>query len=201
MESGLLSVNKAITEMRRKEVIKNLEDIRVKETKKAEGIFDVIVTDPPWPMEKIERDVAPNQVVFEYPTMTIEEIKNIKYNTAPDCHLWLWTTHKFLPIAFDILKEWNAKYVCTFVWHKSGGFQPFNLPQYNCEFALYARIGIPQFIDLKNLKVCFDAPRGRHSAKPEIFYEMVKRITAGRRLDDFSREKHDGFEPQGKEAK
>lgn len=33
-----------------------------------DGKYRVIVIDPPWQMEKIERDVRPNQVGFEYPT-------------------------------------------------------------------------------------------------------------------------------------
>jgi hypothetical protein len=36
--------------------------------------FGTIVIDPPWEMEKIERDVRPNQVAFDYPTMSVGEI-------------------------------------------------------------------------------------------------------------------------------
>ena len=193
-------LTKAIQDMARIEVSEKIKGISTNEVKRPDGVFDVIVIDPPWPIEKIERDVAPNQVGLDYPTMTIEEIKALKIPYADNCHVWLWTTQKYLPVAFEILKEWGLKYVCTFVWHKPGGFQPFGLPQYNCEFALYARRGSPKFVDLKDLKLCFDAPRTGHSEKPEVFYDMVRRITIGRRLDMFNRRKIEGFETWGNEA-
>lgn len=177
-----------------------LEDISTLEAKAVEGVFDVIVIDPPWPMQKIERDVRPNQTDFDYPTMSEAELEALNVPAADDCHVWLWTTHKFLPMAFRLLDVWNLKYVCNFVWHKPGGFQPVGLPQFNCEFALYARKGTPAFVDTKALPVCFDAPRGKHSEKPEEFYDVLRRVTAGRRLDMFNRRAIDGFEGWGKES-
>ena len=201
IESGKKTVNETKREISREKVKANLNDIKVKKAKELEGVFDVIVIDPPWPMEKIERDVAPNQVKeLDYPTMSIEEIKAFKVPAAKDCHVWLWTTHKFLPAAFKILDAWGAKYVCTFVWHKPGGFQPFGLPQYNCEFALYARIGVPQFTETKAFPVCFESKRGRHSEKPQDFYDMIARVTGGRRIEIFSRSKRDGFDVWGNEV-
>ena len=190
----------AIREEKRAEVIARLEDVEAREAKELAGQYDVIVIDPPWPMEKIERDVRPNQTEFDYPTMSEEELGDIILPAADDCHLWLWTTHRFLPMAFRLLDAWEFKYVCTFVWHKPGGFQPIGLPQYNCEFALYARRGAPKFIDTKALPVCFEAPRGAHSEKPEAFYDVVRRVTAGRRIDIFNRRLIEGFESWGKEA-
>lgn len=201
LESGEMTVNQAVTQIKKAEVIANLENIETQETKAIHGVYDVIVIDPPWPMKKIERDVAPNQVEFDYPTMNEEELFDLKIPYADDCHVWLWTTHKYLPIAIDLLINWGLKYVCTFVWHKPGGFQPFGLPQYNAEFALYARRGSPKFIDFKNFNVCFNAPRGAHSEKPQEFYDMVCRVTAGRRLDMFNRREIGGFDTWGNEAR
>jgi N6-adenosine-specific RNA methylase IME4 len=189
-----------IREEKRAEVVAKLESVEAKKAKALAGHYDVIVIDPPWPMEKIERDVRPNQSEFDYPTMTEADLVAMKMPSADACHLWLWTTHRFLPMALRLLDAWKFKYVCTFVWHKPGGFQPIGLPQYNCEFAVYARRGTPQFIDTKAFPVCFDAPRGKHSEKPEAFYDVVRRVTAGRRIDIFNRREIDGFDVWGKEA-
>jgi len=187
-------------ERKRKAVIANLEAIETKEAKALEGVYDVIVIDPPWPMKKIERDIRPNQVETDYPTMTEEKIHYIEIPHAKNCHLWIWTTQRFLPSLFQMIHTRRFTYICTFVWHKPGGFQPISLPQYNCEFAVYCRFGKPQFIDTKAFPVCFNAARGAHSEKPKEFYDFVRRVTAGRRLDMFSRRKIEGFDSWGKEA-
>ena len=194
----ILSGNKSIADVRREErreeIIERLDSVSAIEAKTTSGVFDVIVIDPPWAMQKIERDVRPNQSEFDYPTMSEEELAALAIPAADDCHVWVWTTHKFLPMTLRLLDAWGMKYVCTFTWHKPGGFQPIGLPQYNCEFAIYARIGTPEFLDTKAFNTCFNAPRGAHSEKPEEFYEVVRRVTAGRRLDMFNRRAIEGFE-------
>lgn len=166
------------------------------------GKYETIVIDPPWAMEKIERDVAPNQVAFEYPTMSEAELADFDVPSiaADDCHLFCWTTHKFLPTALRLVEAWGFRYVLTMVWHKPGGFQPFGLPQYNCEFVVYARKGTPKFADTKSFFTCFDAPRREHSRKPDEFYEVIHRVTDGPRIDVFSRENRNGFDQFGNEA-
>ena len=74
------------------------------------------------------------------------------------------------------------------------------LPQFTTEFALYARRGNATLLDTTNLPTHFEAPRGEHSAKPDVFYAMVRRVTAGRRLDMFNRRPIEGFEGWGYEA-
>jgi N6-adenosine-specific RNA methylase IME4 len=200
VRKGEKTISQAKREILKESVAARLEEVAANEVIAPTGLFDVIVIDPPWPMQKIDRDVRPNQVEFDYPTMTEDELSSLEIPADEDCHVWLWTTHKFMPMAFRLLNSWGMKYVCTFVWHKPGGFQPIGLPQYNCEFALYARKGTPQFIDTKALPTCFNAPRGAHSEKPEEFYEMVRRVTGGRKLDMFNRRLIEGFAGWGKEA-
>lgn len=69
--------------------------------------FETIVLDPPWPMTKIERDVRPNQVEFDYPTMTEPRLREfaatIEAMAYDDCHLFMWTTQKFLPLGMELV--------------------------------------------------------------------------------------------------
>jgi N6-adenosine-specific RNA methylase IME4 len=170
----------------------------------ADGPFDVVVIDPPWDVEKIDRDVRPNQDAFDYPTMTIEQLQgfwqsDIVPRLRDDVHVFWWTTQKYLPAALDLIKQLGLRYVLTMVWHKSGGFQPIDLPQYNCEFIIYARRGQPVFIDTKDFFCCFEAPRREHFRKPDKFYDTVRRVTGGSRIDVFSRERRDDFAQYGNE--
>ena len=189
-----------IREAKREKIIASLESVSAIEAKATQGLYDVIVLDPPWAMQKIERDVRPNQSEFDYPTMSEDELAELAIPAADNCHVWVWTTHKFLPMALRLIDAWGMKYVCAFTWHKPGGFQPIGLPQYNCEFALYARKGTPEFIDTKAFPVCFNAPRGAHSEKPQEFYDVVRRVTAGRKLDMFNRRAIEGFDVWGNQS-
>lgn len=164
------------------------------------GQYRTIVIDPPWPIEINDRDVRPGQVGMPYPTMSVEEIAAFKLPAADQCIAFVWTTQKFLPATFEIVKAWGLTYLFTMVWHKPGGPQPFNLPQYNCEFIVVARRGGVPFLDTKQFFTCFQAPRREHSRKPDEFYDVVRRVTAEPRIDIFSREPREGFDQFGNET-
>ncbi len=166
------------------------------------GKYRTIIVDPPWPMQKIERDLHPDQVGFDYPTMKEDELRELDIpGMAHDqSHLFLWTTQKFMPMALRLMDTWGFPYIFEMVWHKPGGFQPFGLPQYNCEFVLFGRKGALGFLDTKAFATCFEAPRREHSRKPEKFYDLIRRVCPGPRIDMFSRERYDGFDAWGVET-
>jgi len=166
------------------------------------GKYRTIVIDPPWPMKKIEREVRPNQgETLEYPTMTIEEIQELPIQALAyedGCHIYLWTTQKYLPNALECFKAWGIKYQCLLTWLKPGGFTPFSW-QYNTEHVLFGQIGSLKLEKL-GIKIGFQAERREHSRKPDHFYEMVTQASPEPRLELFSRQTREGFKAWGNEV-
>jgi N6-adenosine-specific RNA methylase IME4 len=185
---------------KRAEARKALEDVAMQEQKRIEGVYDVIVIDPPWPVSFRARKARPQQVSLAYQTMSVEEIRALKLPLAETAHVWLWTTQRFLVEAISCLKAWGLTHSCTFIWLKRGGMQPIGLPQMDSEFVVYGHRGGALLLETTALGTYFAAPRAGHSAKPEEFYALVRRITAGRRLDMFARREIPGFESWGYEA-
>ena len=167
-----------------------------------EGKYYTLIVDPPWPVQKIERDVRPNQQQsLDYPTMTIDEIKAFDLSSVANpegCHLYLWTTHKFLPDAFDVMTGWGFKYQCVMTWIKNVGITPFSW-MYSTELVLFGRMGNLDLLQ-NGLRIDFTGKVREHSRKPDEFYELVKKASPAPRLDMFSREERNGYETWGTET-
>lgn len=169
-----------------------------------DGKYSCIVIDPPWPMQKIEREERPNQgVQLDYPVMSLEQIADeslvpVRTLAADDCHIYLWVTHKFLPAGLDLLKEWGFNYQCVMTWRKNVGITPFSW-MYDTEHVLFGRRGNLKLQRL-GLRLSFDAPVQGHSRKPDVFYERVIEASPGPRVEMFSRRERDGFTVWGNEV-
>jgi N6-adenosine-specific RNA methylase IME4 len=207
VRDGDATLIEAMRTLRHAEVVRRNTSIAAREAKELAGTYDVVVVDPPWPMEKmgIGSERLDYGEPIEYPVMALEEIEalvgdKLTRHSHDDCHLFLWTTQKFLRDALRLPEVWGFRYVCLFTWKKPAGPQPLGLPCFNSEFAIYGRKGSPQFIDTKAFATCFDAPRGAPSEKPELFYETLRRVTAGRRLDMFNCREIAGFDGWSNEA-
>lgn len=170
--------------------------------------YRTIVADPPWNLQ--------------YPTMALEAIKALSVATlaATDCHLYPWTTNKYLPDAFDVMRAWGFRYSSTQTWGKAlmgGGLG--GTWRINCEFFLFgyrgrcdARDSVPgtwfawgeddeQDACLFNWKRPYDE-RGkpRHSAKPPEFFTEVERVSHGPYVELFARERRAGWDAWGNEV-
>jgi len=165
------------------------------------GKFRTIVIDPPWPMEKIQREVRPNQADFDYPTMTIEAIKNLPIGELVDphgCHVYLWFTQKWRRIIYELFDAWGIIDECFLTWIKNVGFTPYSW-MYSTEHVLFGRVGTLPLLKLGK-RLDFSAKVREHSRKPDEFYELVTEVSPEPRLDMFSREPRSGFQQWGNEV-
>lgn len=168
------------------------------------GKYSCIVLDPPWPMQKIERDERPDQgVELDYPTMSLDQIADEAYVpvrtlAADDCHLYLWVTHKFLPAGMRLLDAWGFTYQCVMTWRKNVGITPFSW-MYDTEHVLFAHRGNLKLQRL-GMRLSFEAPVQGHSVKPDVFYQRVTEASPGPRVEMFARRERDGFIAWGNEV-
>jgi len=182
------------TEDKQKDIAQQRKDIASGKIKLPEGKFEVIAIDPPWPYGG-KYDASSRRVSSPYPEMQIEDLKKINLPASDDCVLWLWTTHKFIFDAKDLMDKWGFDYKGILTWDKQDlGMGSWLRMQ--CEFCLLGIKGKPTW-NLKNERDMLSEKRREHSRKPASFYKMVDSLCIGRKLDYFSREKHEGWEQLG----
>ena len=164
--------------------------------------YRCLVIDPPWPVQKIEREERPNQgPELDYPTMTLDEISKLPIPEKADsegCHVYLWVTHKLLPEGLKLFETWGVKYQCLLTWVKPSGMTPFSW-MYNSEHVLFGRVGHLELLQ-NGIKLAFQAPNQIHSRKPDIFYEVVRTVSPPPRLNMYARGTIEGFESYGNEV-
>lgn len=152
--------------------------------------YDVVVIDPPWHYDT-KYDPNYGRVALPYPSMSLEEIKNIKIPASNNSVLWLWTTHAYLFESKNIIENWGFEYKATLVWDKEKIGMGHWL-RMQCEFCLLGIKGKPVYNNTKYRDIIKEKGR-EHSRKPEIFYKMVEDTCVGTKLNYFSRENRKGW--------
>jgi N6-adenosine-specific RNA methylase IME4 len=149
------------------------------------GKFSTFVADPPWQYGNTStRGAAENH----YGTMTIDELCDmdvVPKHANDQAHLYMWTTAGHLPEAFKVMEAWGFDYKTYLVWVKPQ-MGMGNYFRVCTELVLFGvRGGMrTQARDIRNH---FEAPRGKHSAKPAIFHDLVEKASPGPYLELFSR--------------
>lgn len=185
------------------------------------SIFDVVVADPPWRYQnKPNLDVGVKMGTAEshYETMATEEIMAlpVKDIVADKAHLYLWVTNplmlglrptiKGFATPLDIVKAWGFESKTILTWVKTtktgdvnggGTGWYFRGATEHVIFATRGMLSIPSELREPNVMM---APRAKHSAKPDIFYELVERVSPDTRIELFARRQRDGWLAWGNEA-
>jgi N6-adenosine-specific RNA methylase IME4 len=161
--------------------------------------YRTLLLDPPWQQETITgfthpRNRRPDKL--PYPTMTVEDIGKLPVADLADtnAHVWLWTTNRFLPDGFDLLKLWGFKYMVPVHWVKPSGLGAWWV--HRTQTLLFGYRGK---LDMKaKLKPnIIEASPKRHSQKPTEAYELVEQISHPDRLELFARNARDGWDSVG----
>ena len=202
MQAGEISVWDAQREVKRRAVDRARQELKDNPIPLPSGTYRCIVIDPPWPIEKIEREARPNQSsALDYPTMTLEEIEALPIAdmaSLEGCHVYLWVTQKFLREGFRLFEAWGVRYQCLMTWVKPTGMTPYSW-MYNTEHILFGRVGsLP--LERMGLKLSLDAPATGHSVKPAAFYERVSEASPPPRIELFARAPRPGFDGWGNES-
>jgi N6-adenosine-specific RNA methylase IME4 len=171
------------------------------ETSTPKGLYHVIVMDPPWRYDggEMAHDDEGFRGVVDYPTLSVEEIATQhEPPAADDCVLWLWTTHRFMRHALDLISRWGFEEKAILTWVKNRmGIGRWLRSQ--SEFCVMAVKGSP-VVNLTNETTVIEAPLREHSRKPDEFYDMVDNLCTGRKLDYFSRTPREGWDQFGNDA-
>ena len=169
------------------------------------GKYATVVVDPPWPHDfgaQRQSHIGYRYTQKPYESMSVDDIAmlDIPEVLADDALVFLWTVNKFLPISFDLVAQWGCAYSMTMTWVKPHGMKFPHLPMFNTEWCIIGRKGKISFRDTKGFATANYWPRGGHSEKPEGFYDLLRRVTPGPRLDVFGRRRIAGFDSWGNEA-
>jgi N6-adenosine-specific RNA methylase IME4 len=197
LDAGTTTVNAAFKEIivaeQKKTAIENIEQ----KAQEPEGLFNVIVIDPPWAYDKRSEDTL-HRGRAPYPTLTTEEISAMEIPADNDCALWLWTTNAFMHDAYHVLEAWEftPKTILTWVKDKMGLGDWLRGQTEHCILAVK---GKPP-ITLSNQTTALYGPLREHSRKPDEFYALVDSLCHGRKLEMFSREEREGWFQHGAEA-
>jgi N6-adenosine-specific RNA methylase IME4 len=165
--------------------------------------YRTVVADPPWTPSlgatwktRFTDKARPQK---HYSTLTLDELKDMVPEAAAQSFLWLWVLNQHVDWGYDLAREWGFEPMQMLTWRKPGlGVGRF---QCNSESVLVCRQGTRHGNPIGATGgTCFDWPRGRHSEKPEAFYELVERCTPGPYLEMFARRKRIGWTCEGNEV-
>ncbi len=157
-----------------------------------DGVFDVIVADPPWRSDFGRTDSRSAE--RHYPTLRLDVIESIRVPVAEDALLFLWCPTSMLPAGLRVMRAWGFSYRSGAVWCKPVmGVGHWFRSQH--ELILLGRRGrFPAPAKGTQPRSVFHAPRRRHSEKPEILQDAIEQTYPGHRyLELFARRQRPGW--------
>jgi N6-adenosine-specific RNA methylase IME4 len=200
VEQGRLAVSVAeklarLPKPRQSEIIQNTEPKKLKTVVKQEErtakeealatrqralpkkLFGVIQADPAWRFEPYSRETGMDRAPENhYPTQETADIKALPVGTlaANDCVLFLWATPAMLQEALQVMRFWGFEYKSQVVWRKDRVGTGYWFRSRHEVLLVGTRGNVPAPAPGTQWDSVIDAPVGEHSAKPDVFYELIE---------------------------
>jgi len=156
------------------------------------GRYRVLYCDPPWEYDDARQTgdhLQSTSALHHYEDMSLDALKKLDVRSlaAPDAVMLMWATFPMLPEALELLAAWRFQYKQAFVWDKGHGALG-NYHDSDAELLLIGMVGsCPIEVDTR-IKQIQRIKRGRHSAKPEEWREIIDRLwPSGPRVELFRR--------------
>jgi N6-adenosine-specific RNA methylase IME4 len=136
--------------------------------------------------------------------MSVQEICNFPLPPlADDAVLFMWRVASMQQEALAVIKAWGFNLKTEIVWqkltkHGKPHFGMGRITRASHETCLVATRGRPKVLN-RSTRSIFSAPVGRHSEKPECFFDIVEKLYAGPYCEIFARRKRPGWHCIGNE--
>lgn len=165
--------------------------------------YPVILADPPWRFSPWGPGGEDRSAANHYPTMGLADIKAMAPPAAPDAALFLWATAPMMPQALSVMAAWGFEYRSHLVWVKDRVGTGYWARSQHELLLIGSRGMVPAPAPGEQPASVFHAPRGRHSEKPSIVYDIIEQMfPTCHRLEMFARsaEPREGWTHWGAEA-
>lgn len=165
--------------------------------------YKTILLDPPWKYSRNGKYGAERN----YKVMSQDAIMALPIGDISDDNsiLFLWTTNSFLHDALHLIDAWGFEYKTTITWDK----EHFGLGYWawgQTEHLMVAIKGKPYRPKVPVTRTIVRNKKGKHSAKPHIFYEIIEKMSEAPRIELFARPaspmfpRRDGWDVWGNEV-
>jgi N6-adenosine-specific RNA methylase IME4 len=170
--------------------------------------YRTIVADPPWQYGANRKH--PTSAEAQYATLTMDEVAALPIDgmAEDDAHLYVWVTNPILteqritgPNICAVVRGWGfePKTILTWIKGENGAGMGFYF-RGDTEHVLFAVKGELPIAAEHRVSNVFRGQRGKHSAKPDSFLDVVEQVSPGPYLELFARRARFGWDYWGDES-
>ena len=174
---------------------------------RSEQLYRTIVADPPWNEAgggKIKRGADRHYSLMKTRDIIplMKDLLSSQFQpNSEGAHMYLWVTNNFLPDGLKVMEALGFRYVTMRTWAKTR----IGLGYYwrgQTESCLFGVMGkLPAMVRTESTLIGKGLlPRGKHSEKPQVFFDEVMKVSPGPYLELFARSLRVGWSTWGNEV-